>query len=134
MENNEEAFGKRNVSETVHKLHDDMESVLAETEVFLSLPIDYIKQNMSHDDFMAYIALRNKTIHLLELLEVFVYDTHEDAMYCCECGETQAKVVTRRLNGNEVETLNGEIEHWVSGGKIQHIFICEECIKRQRQM
>ena len=29
--------------------------------------------------------------------------------------------------------INGEIEHWVTNGMVHHIFICEECLKKQRQ-
>ena len=132
MSQQSDDFGKLNVSETISHIHDNLESILSETEIFLTLPIDYIKQNMSHEDYIKYLALREKTIHVLNLLEVFVYDTHEDATHCFECGETECNIVTKRINGQEVETVNGDIELWVNNGKIHHIFICDECLRRKR--
>ena len=132
MSDNEKTFGQINVSDTINKLHDKLETTLVEMETLLTLPIDFLKSNMTQEDFIKYVALREKTIHALNLLEVFVYDTHEVADKCFECGETECKVVTSRRNGQEVERVNGEIEHWVTNGKIHHIFICGDCLKRQR--
>lgn len=132
-QNDEQSFGKKNVSETINKISSDLEHTLSEMEVLLTLPLDYIKSTMSHDDFMKYISLREKTLHTLELLEVFVYDTHENAQVCFECGETIPKIKRVRINGHECEKVNGEIEHWVNNGKIQHIFICDDCLKRARE-
>lgn len=133
MENNSE-FGSINVSKTIKDIHNRLSKCISDMETLLTLPIDYIKSNMSHDDFNNYLNMRSKTIDVLNLLEVFVYDTHEKKVKCYECGETELQLVNRRRNGIDVETINGEIEHWAGrDGEILHIFICEECIKKSRQ-
>lgn len=131
MQNDGTDFGKMNVSETLTDIKSNLETTLSKMETFLTLPMDYIKTNMSNDDFLNYLSVREKTLHILELLEVFVYDTHENATRCFECGEVEPKIINTRRNGVECQTLNGEIEHWTNNGKILHIFICSDCLKHK---
>lgn len=115
-------------------IHGRLSNAIEDIETLMTLPVDYIKSKMSHDDFNNYLKLRAKTIDVLNLLEVFVYDTHEEQVKCFECHETVAQKVIRHRNGQEVETINGEVDHWVgNNGQIIHIFICENCIKKARE-
>lgn len=123
-------FGKANVSETLQNLSVRCISLLDDMETLLTLPIDYIKSSMDNNDFMTYVHMREQTIRLLELLEVFVYDTHEGAIKCVECGEVSPRVIKTTFHGKEVERLNGNINHWVTNGKIHHIFTCDACMRR----
>lgn len=133
-ENKDSEFGNSNVSESINQINSELSETLSKMETLLTLPIDYIKSNMSHDDFTNYLNMRSKTIDLLNLLEVFVYDTHEEQNKCVMCNEKVAQIVTRRRFGKEVETINGEVEHWVApNGQLTHIFICEDCLKSMRR-
>ena len=128
----EKDFGQLHVSSMLKNLAGRGDELLSDMETFLTLPIDYLKANMDEDAFMAYVAMREKTIHLLELLEVFVYDTHDESMRCFECGERFPEIVEARVKGNPNvgERINGAIEHWLFNGKIGHIFICDECLRK----
>lgn len=126
-------FTNSNIGESILDIYNRLDSTIKDAEILLTLPIDFVKSKMTHKDFNNYLKLRSRTIDLLNLLEVYVFDTHEEETKCFECNETVAKIVTRRMNGREVEKINGEIEHWVTNGMVHHIFICEECLKKQRQ-
>lgn len=133
LNTDEKDFGGVNVSKSIKDIYNGLVEILDKSETLLTLPIDYIKQNMSNEDFQNYLKLRSKTIDVLNLLEVFVFDTHEEQVRCFMCNETVAQIVTRKRNGCEVDTINGEVEHWVNNnGSISHIFICEKCLRKQR--
>lgn len=133
MDSNKGDFGGINISKMIKDIHVGLSGILDKSETLLTLPIDYIKHNMSNEDFQNYLKLRAKTIDILNLLEVFVFDTHEEQTRCIMCNETVAQIVVRKRNGREVDTINGEIEHWINkNGSIAHIFICEKCLRKQR--
>ena len=127
-----EEFTKSNIKHCLNDINDNVTTALSDIESLFTLPIDTIRNCMDNEDFKMYIETRQKLINVLNLLDVFIYDTHEEKTLCFECNNTEAKVVSKFVNGVEVEAINGDIEHWITNGKIHHIFICDECIKRKR--
>ena len=114
-----------------NKLNNDIFSL----ETLMELPIEYIRENISSDGIVQYVNTRKQLIHLLELFEVLIYDTHQESqeeVKCIRCGNEPIIETVRNIETGEVvkEIIHGEISHWVKDGKIVHDFICDRCLSK----